>query len=67
MNDEEIREIANKLSTNDLQRLVELTKERFFVFVNIKGRSECFDLHKEYPFVINGTQIQINLEEDRED
>ena len=64
MKPEELIEIANQLSAEDVCRLIEIFSNRMFVEVVTSSGVECTELDKLNPVCMNGSMIQINLEED---
>ena len=61
MKPEELIEIANQLSAEDVCGLIEIFSNRMFVDVV----NNCTELDKLNPVCMNGSMIQINLEEDQ--
>jgi len=55
-------ELYHTLSNEDLMHLLNLAKERFFVWN--PNDNTCYELDRDIPCCPNGSQIQINIEED---
>ena len=53
--------ISNKLSNQDLRFLIEMNYERIFVW-NPQDKT-CYDLDDKKPAQLNGSAVQINLQE----
>lgn len=58
---DELIELYHTLSNEDLMHLLNLAKERLFVWN--PNDNTCYDLDQEIPCCPNGPQIQINIEE----
>ena len=63
ISDDDLVEIASKLSNEDICKLIHMFHDRIDVFIGGIGRSMvCGGLSKDVPANINGTIVQINTE-----
>ncbi len=54
--------ISNRLSNEDIKRLIELNHNRIFVYS--PENNTCYNLDDEAPASLNGSTVQINLEKE---
>ncbi len=62
MDSEELVNISNELSNNDLVELINMNSKRLFIW-NPQDKT-CYDLDEEVPSCTNGSSVQINLQQE---
>ena len=62
MSTQELINISNELSNKDLVELINMNSDRLFIW-NPQDRT-CYDLDDEAPACLNGSAVQINLQQE---
>ena len=63
MNPKEIIDVANKLTNENIEQLINIFSDRIFVFIGSNNKMQFSGkLSKENPVCLNGVGIQINME-----
>jgi hypothetical protein len=62
MSTDELINISNELSNKDIVELINMNSHRLFIW-NPQDKT-CYDLDDEVPASLNGSSVQINLQQE---
>ena len=62
MSTDELINISNELSNKDIVELINMNSDRLFIW-NPQDKT-CYDLDDEVPASLNGSSVQINLQQE---